>query len=188
MKTSLVRKLAMISITVGLGAACSSVSAAPWTTVGSAGTVDEADTQTIDLSGAGANIANTAPLPATATIRYNVVAVDGLLANFGNLGGVHMSAVFRDNGSTARIRLRLREVENATGTLRTRLTLDSNAFPAASGFQRRSVDSCASGTPFNFDFERKAYFIEAEIERGSAAGLPTVGTILVHPVSCVHIE
>lgn len=187
-RTSLMQRVATRWAPMILSCLCSGASAAPWTTVGSAGTVDETDVGTVVLSGAGANISNAAPLPETAFIRYNVVAVDGLLESFGTLGGVAMTAVLRDNGNAARLRLRLREVDNASGTLSTRLTLDSNAFAASSSFEQRSTNSCNSGTPFNFDFERKAYFVEAEILRSASDGLPSLGTVAVHPIICVDIE
>lgn len=186
-KHTLTKKFAALWISAAMTGASLNASAAPWTTVGSAGTVDESDLATVLLSGAGANVAANAPLPETVTLRYNVVAVDGLLKNFGNLGGVNMDAVFRDNAGTARIKLRLREVENRRGVLRTVLTLDSDAFPPAAEFQSQSVNSCA-GTPFTFDFDRKTYYVEAELSKGSAEALPSLGAIQVSAVSCVNIE
>lgn len=190
MKTASSACLNKFCATIALLVTSATASAAPWTTVGSAGTVDESDQQSVVLSGAGANIAAAVSLPETATLRYNIVAVDDLLKTFGNLGGVEMSALFRDNSDKAQIRLRLREVDNRTGTLRTVLTLDSNAFPAAPGFQERHVDSCdkAPFTPFNFDFGRKAYYVEAELVKGAVDALPSLGTIAVHPVICIDIE
>lgn len=182
------RKLNALCVSLAIGAASGGALAAPWTTVGSAGTVDEADVDAVSLSGAGANVSTGAALPRTVVIRYNVVAIDGLLSNLGNIGGVRMDVVYRDNANTAKVRLRLRELENATGILRTKLVFDSNAFAPAEGFQQRSVNSCASGTPFNFDFARKTYYVEAEIEKAAVADLPSLGAIQVHPIACVNIE
>lgn len=52
---------------------------APWTTVGSGGTVDESNAQHVSYSVSYAQISAAAPVPVSAIIRYNVTAVDGVL-------------------------------------------------------------------------------------------------------------
>jgi hypothetical protein len=79
--------------------------------------------------------------------------------------------------------MRLKELDNMAGRLRTVLTFDSNAFPASSKFQLRKVSNC--GAPFEFYFNRKTYFVEAELVKTSSDALPSLGAIQVRPVVCV---
>jgi hypothetical protein len=99
----------------------------PWSSVASAGTVDEADTGIVTFSGATAGVATSAAVPATLDIRYNLVAVDGLLQSG---DGTFFEARLRDNGANARVILRLRQINLATGAVSTVLSIDSNTLPA----------------------------------------------------------
>lgn len=141
-----------------------------WTTVGSAGTIDEADTGKVTLQGSTIafpellpptiGTAALIPLPletVTATVRYNVVATDGLFEGGTNLG---MRARFRDDGNNAQVILRLIEVNIETGVSAVILTFDSNAFAANANYQTQSV-STFIGSRINF--QENAYFIEATL-------------------------
>lgn len=143
-----------------------------WTTVGSAGTIDEADTGKVTLQGStiafpeilppttSATSAFALPIPletVTATVRYNVVATDGLFEGGTNLG---MRARFRDDGNNAQVILRLIEVNIETGASAVILTLDSNSFTANANYQTQSV-STFIGSRMNF--QENAYFIEATL-------------------------
>lgn len=168
-----------------------------WTTVGSAGTVDEADTGKLVFSGsvvafpeilpptssaqAEANAQIVLPtVTTTATIRYNVTAVDGLFMPGNHLG---MTVRFRDDGDWARVQLRLYEQDIYTGATALLLTFDSNAFPASPNFQTTGV-----GNPYpfwSFDFSQKAYFIEATLTKTSSVisiigGKPSLAIIKLH--------
>ncbi len=152
-----------------------------WTTVGSAGTVDEADAGKVVFSGsvvafpeilpplpsaqAEANAQIVLPTVTTnATIRYNVTAVDGLFMPGSHLG---MTVRFRDDGNWARVQLRLYEQDIYTGATALLLSFDSNAFPASPNYQTTGV-----GNPYpfwSFDFNQKAYFIEATLTKTSSA-------------------
>jgi hypothetical protein len=143
-----------------------------WTTVGSAGTIDEADTGKLVL--AGATVAFPEP-PITnfpvsasaigiptetvaATVRYNVVVTDGTI-----IGGsfLSMRARFRDDGNNAQVILRLFEINFETGATSLLLTLDSNAFAPQHDYQLQTV---SAQTGFNRpDFVNNAYFIEATL-------------------------
>lgn len=150
----------------------------PWTTVGSAGTVDEGDTGIAVFSLANVTVSGAAALPANLDIRYNIVAVDGLLQGG---DGILMTARFRDNGAGARVILRLREVDLSTGIVVTRLTLDSNSFAASNAFQTQSTSTCTGNF---FDFNRKAYFIEAVLQKSAADGAPGLTGIRVGFLLC----
>ena len=143
----------------------------PWTTVGSAGTVDEADTGIVLL---GSPNAGSVTMPAAATgtlnVRYNVVAVDGALGG----DNYALTARFRDNGANGRVIVRLKRYNLNTGVVTTLLTLDSNAFVGLDSFQTRTVTS-ACGT--SLDFFNNAYFMDVEIIKTAAAGTPALGSI-----------
>lgn len=150
----------------------------PWTTVASAGTVDDADTAIVDLSGAFAQIRKTATLPAYLDIRYNIVSEEGLYGG----DGYTFTARFRDNGSYSRVILYLKEFNMTTGSTITRMTLDSNAFPVSSTYQTRSVSTCWPGWSFNFN--KNAYFIEAQIQKTNSSGSPGLGAIQIGYTLC----
>ena len=102
-----------------------SVDLKPWTTVGSAGTVDEASLSVVSLNGPFASVRASAALPATVIIRYNVTAVDGLLTP----GGGHcIVANWRDNGSGAQVIVSLKRFNLSTYEVTTLDTLNSNDF------------------------------------------------------------
>src|SRR5262249_11149732 len=143
-----------------------------WTTVGSAGTVDEADASKLVFQGSAVSF----PEPPTtttqavreepnaliilptqttsATIRYNVTAVDGLFEPGNSLG---MTVRYRDDGGWAQVLIRLYEQDIYTGATKLMLTFDSNAFATSPNYQTQSVGTVL---PYpQFDFSQKAYFI-----------------------------
>lgn len=138
----------------------------PWTTVGSAGTVDEEDTGIVSLGSPipGAVMLTNVAI-GTLNIRYNVVAVDGV---FGG-DNYALTVRFRDNGADARVIVRLKSYNFNTGTTRTLLTLDSNAYAAAAGFQKQTVSSNC-GT--HLDFFNNAYFMDVEITKAGMLAVP----------------
>lgn len=160
-----------------------------WTTVGSAGTVDEKSEGKVFFDRAVVQKGDTlvvaqARQPRTeggvdvtdsAVIRYNVTAVDGL---FG-LNDLGMTVRFRDEGKGARVVAQLIEVDLATGAEVTRLTFDSDASGApVPGYHVYDVYDC-DGRTEPFDFVRKAYYVEAtlttsSIAVGSAAGIEII--------------
>ncbi|HKQ79738.1 MAG TPA: hypothetical protein VJ810_38950 [Blastocatellia bacterium] len=157
-----------------------------WTTVGSAGTVDDADAGKLVFQGSSiafpdilqpqpfptaqtAHAASNAliPLPTqttTATIRYNVTAVDGLFTPGAELG---MTVRYRDDGGWAQVLARLYEQDIYTGATNLLLTFDSNAFITSPNYQTQSV-GVAVPYPY-FDFNQKAYFIEATLTKTSSS-------------------
>ena len=152
----------------------------PWTTVASAGTVDEADANKVNYSEATARLNLAVPANSTATIRYNVVAVDGLTDAGGD--GYRLNVRFRDNGQDERVFVRLKAVDLNTGVVTTLMTLDSNAFPPNALFQFRSVPVCAP--PWGFNFNRNAYFVEAILWKGTTAGNPGLTAVQISKTLC----
>jgi hypothetical protein len=113
----------------------------------------------------------------TLNMRYNVVATEGL---FGT-DGVELAVRFRDNGSAARVVIRLKRYSLERGDTTTLLTFDSNDFRAHDEFQLRIVSEC----PLRFNFFDFAYFLDVHLTKSSTAGSPALGIIqLVSNVLC----
>jgi hypothetical protein len=133
-----------------------------WTTVGSAGTVDANDLSIFTTNDRNISVM-ASELPATVDVRYNIVAVDGLVpANNGGTG-IFMKARYRDVGSNGQMVLRLKRYNLNTGTTTTLLTLDSNAFGQSSSPQVRKVATNPCVSTVRFDFVNNAYFVDAQL-------------------------
>jgi hypothetical protein len=175
-----------------------------WTTVGSAGTVDEADRAKVTLSGSKVQI-GTPPPPTTtsgpgltstpapqqaaalagfpqatsAVIRYNVTPVDGIYA-FG--ADAELELRYLDVGVDAQVVVHVIEVDLATATETALVTFDSNTVTPANGYRVQSITACGGS---GFDFRRKAYYVEARLTHntlvvGSAAGIQIIKVKSVH--------
>jgi len=165
-----------VSAVVALCPLAARAQSGPWTSVGSAGTVDETDLGIVVFNQGIASISAGAAVGASLDIRYNVVAVDGV---FGG-DGLALTGRFRDAGAAERVILRLKSYSFATGLTLTLLTLDSNTFPAAAAFQTRSVGACGLG----LDFLKNAYFVEAQLIKSGAGGVPQLGALQVGLTFC----
>lgn len=168
-----------------------------WTTVGSTGTLDESAVGKIffdkSIAQMGRVIANppTAKKSAlaaptqSATIRYNVVPVDGLFtlrppacrpAPGVSCPAYIMIVRFLAAGAGARVNANLIEVDLATGAESTLISFASSG--ASSNIYRvQTAASCGPG--FFFDFRKKGYYIDATLTTsailtGSAAGIQMI--------------
>lgn len=145
----------------------------PWTAVASAGEADEADQHEVVYSAGTAGIAPALSVAST-VLRYNITSTADLNDGGTNLG---MRVRFRDNGSAARVIVRLRRYNLNNGTGATLFTLDSDNYAPSAAFQTQTVtDSCAG---LVLDFENNAYFIEATLTRSNTAGTPNLGILQV---------
>jgi hypothetical protein len=160
---------------VVVGSVSVTAAQAPWTSVGSAGTVDEANLAIFNTSGPQVRILGTAPLPASLVIRYNVVAVDGVLGGSGAL-----TARFRDTGVDSRVLAVLRQVNFTTGSTTTLLALDSDDFAPSPDLQAQEVESCA----IELDFGSNAYFIEVTLSKSTAAANPILQLLRIRRIPC----
>jgi hypothetical protein len=171
--TRLVKYGKTLSLALMLIATCSpaalAVSDKPWTAIGSDGTVDEGE---VTFTG------NIAYLKSDdgAVIRYNVVAVDGLVDGGPALDFPRMTVRFRDNGNNNHIVVHLKRVDISGGGTTQLLTLDSNSYPGSSSFQTRYVDACGDDL-FAFDFANYAYFVEVTMTRTGLPITPGVAAI-----------
>ena len=139
-----------------------------WTTIGSAG---------VAMGGGVTNAGTAAVLDSnSATVRYNVVATDGLFESnpdFPFLAtSTSMSARFLDPGNNSRVIVRLRRTNLATSATSTLLTIDSNNFGASNLYQNQTV-GCGQG----FDFSTYAYYVEVALSRtadNASAGIASI--------------
>jgi len=139
-----------------------------WTTIGSAGVA----------MGGGVTDAGTAAVldSNAATVRYNIVAVDGLFATDPDLPflatSTSMAARFLDPGNNSRVIVRLKRTHLLTSATSTLLTIDSNNFGASNVYQNHSV-GCGQG----FDFSTYAYYVEVALSRtaeNASAGIASI--------------
>jgi hypothetical protein len=187
MKTSMMKKLGLgLCLAMLLTLASQSAFAQnnkSWTTVASAGTVNDQDLSKVELSGGGLASFNAAAAASdTAYLRYNITAVDGLFVG----GSPQMRVRFQDNGGNAQVVVYLMELNLSTGLPKKILELDSNDFAAAPSLQTQKTGVCdAFGSSFNFT--DKAYYIEAKLVRTGAGGFPRLAAIQVYntPANCV---
>lgn len=165
-----------------------------WTTVGSAGTLDETSIGKVFFEHGAVQMGRPVadPLPAvqsavippqiqSAVIRYNVTPVDGLFTLkaqpcSASCPAYKLTLRCLDTGDHAQVVASLVEIDLETGAETVRLTFKS--VPTSNQYQVQSgPNNC--GPTFNFDFKRKAYYIEAiltasRIVAGSAAGIQII--------------
>jgi hypothetical protein len=166
-----------------------------WTTVGSAGTLDEKSVGKVFFDHSivqmgqlvGPTTISKAGLVATQTdsavIRYNVTAVDSFFVRRScspdNSQDVRLKLRYLAAGPGARVLAKLIELDLATGTEKPLLAFDSADpnFPRSDNYQVQSVSVC--GRPWNFDFERKAYYIEATLTARNIAAVSAAGIQMI---------
>jgi hypothetical protein len=165
-----------------------------WTTVGSDGTLDEGSAGKVSfdnskvqkgrivvVGGSAKKRALIAPATDSAVIRYNVTPVDSFFVPLrcepGASGHIQLRLRYLAAGSGARVVAKLIEVDMASGTETTRLTFDSKVFPLSNNYQVQSAGVC--GRPWTFDFERKAYYIEATLTNSSFALTSAAGIQII---------
>ena len=141
-----------------------------WTTIGSAG---------VAMSGGVTDAGTAAVLDSnSATVRYNVVATEGLFASNPVAPflatSTSMAARFLDPGNTSRVIVRLRRTHLLTSATSTLLTIDSNNFGASNLYQNQSV-GCGQG----FDFSTYAYYVEVTLSRTAANASAGIASIQI---------
>ena len=168
-----------------------------WTTVGSAGTLDEKsvgkvffDQSKVQMGQVGGTTTTGNPslvsFADSAVIRYNVTAVDSFFAprfcranKFLSSLDVRLSLRYLAAGPGARVVAKLIEVDLATGSEKTLLTFDS-AGPGRSQSENYQVQSSSvCGRPWTFDFQNKAYYIEATLTGSSIAATTAAGIQII---------
>jgi hypothetical protein len=112
-----------IAVMLVCHAAAVSAQSQCWTMAGSTGTVDEAALNIVTLTNNTAAISS-AVAAATADIRYNVLAMNGVFGGAEN--AKELTVRFADNGPGAQVIVQLQRVHIDTGVLTTLGTLNSN--------------------------------------------------------------
>ncbi len=149
-------------------------SSQPWTMIGSDGSEH---TGTFTHTNGIAFLSS-----ASGVIRYNVVAVDGLLDTDGPLihpGRPFLRARFRDPSAASRVTVNLRRTRISDGFTAnvTSMFLDSNNVPPGASFQARQVHPC-SAVPA-FDFVNYVYYVEVIMTRASGDISPGIEAIQI---------
>jgi hypothetical protein len=153
---------AATALAVGLGGAAN---AAVWTSIGSAGAMDDADLAIADTVANAIQIKGAAA--ATLVARYNIVQLSGLSGN----GNYRLRTLYRDAGATEQVRVTLYQVDN-NNNLTTLGTFDSNSFGSSNAYQ--STDVCIFGA--NLNFNNNAYYLYAQLTKG-VGGDPSLGAM-----------
>lgn len=161
------RPLSRLATVLALCGTALAAQANIWTTVGSTGVVDDTDTGIVEFINGEARVRAVAPAGSLLNLRYNVVQLPG----FDGPGSYTLRVRFRDNGAGARVQVNLRRY-NTTGTTTQVAGFDSNAFPAAVGYQTR--ERCIN---VDWDFNAGAYFLDVEMAKSAAAGTPGLATV-----------
>jgi hypothetical protein len=142
----------------------------PWTTIGSAG-AEHLGTFTYQNGIAFLS-------SSSGIIRYNVVAVDGLLETGAVPAHIRMAARFRDPDAASRVTVNLRRTRISDGFTANvaGVILDSNNFPVSAGFQTRNT-VCASSQIL--DFVNYVYYVEVTMTRAPGAIAPAIEAIQI---------
>ena len=154
-----------------------------WTTVGSAGTVDEADTADVVFNLHTISVL-TRGFPTFVKARYNIVAVDGL---FEPASSDIIMTVRHFNSGVGSVVIRLQEVNMTTGVTTTKITFDSNnVFPASIGWQVHQVGPEEECRGVFFNFGSNLYYLEVEVSRPGAFvfGGPALGGVQICASVC----
>lgn len=165
----------LLAIAAILAAGAAQAQSNPWTSVGSAGVVDDADTGIVDFVAGEARMRSTAVVGSMLNLRYNVVSLPG----FSGPGQYVMRTRFRDNGTGANVRLDLRRYQT-NGINSVQATFDSDNHPASPSYQTQG--ECVI---VDWDFNTAVYYIEATLHKSTAAGTPALGLIQLVPANCV---
>jgi hypothetical protein len=147
-----------------------------WTTVGSAGTVDEEDLNTVAL-GTNDTAVRSTVANATVNVRYNVVNVPE-----NNAGpGKELRARLADNGTASRVTVRLHRQNIFNGQDAVIGEIDSNGFDPSTVAQVRSTRIFGAEALFNF--EDNVYYVDVSLVKTSLGGTPLIRAIRICPIN-----
>jgi hypothetical protein len=168
-----------------------------WTTIGSAGTVDETDVNKVFFDRSIVQMGHVLITPSassikkrgvvsqqtlSAVVRYNLTPVNAFfvqcIENFPCPAiGMSLRYLAVDGGKVV---AKLIEVDFDTGTESTLLTFNSSLFSASNSYHTKGVHRCGTFHKPPFDFQKKGYYIEATLTAraavavGSAAGIQMI--------------
>ncbi|HEX4948518.1 MAG TPA: hypothetical protein VFZ34_17725 [Blastocatellia bacterium] len=174
--------LIMILLTSVLALAQTPDSDKIWTAAATTGAVDESSLGTVVFTDSLATL--TPPAPATGTIRYSVVAMDGLFGNLTPTSWPELVIRYRDNGQFSRVYARLREhilSGPQAGQTNTLITFDSDLYAQSGAFQTRTIGNCGVFPGFRFTDPPtiRVYYVEVELSKSGTAGFPGLAGLAI---------
>jgi hypothetical protein len=170
-----------------------------WTSVGSAGTVNLADVGKVFFENGKVQMGHIPIVQGvikprriigqqirSAVIRYNVTAVDGLLTtrphctSSSDCIGPQLTLRYITAGPRAKVVAKLIEVDLATGAEITRLTMDTTGANINSYRTESIQPACIA--QWHFDFQHKAYYVEATLTTLADSIIPTGSVAGIHVI------
>lgn len=153
-----------------------------WTAAATTGAVDESSLGTVIFTDSLATL--TPPAPATGTIRYSVLAMDGLFGTLTPTSWPELVIRYRDNGQFSRVYARLREhilSGPQAGQTNTLITFDSDLYPPANTFQTRTIGNCGVFPHFRFTDPPaiRVYYVEVELSKSGTSGVPALAGLAI---------
>jgi hypothetical protein len=107
-----------------------------WSSVGTAGVVDEQDVAIAKMNGAALTILNSAGTPAVLNARYGVTVSETFI---GATTSEILGCRYVDNGPEAQVTLKLRSLHLVTGDIALVMEFDSNDYPPSDSPQLNYV-------------------------------------------------
>jgi hypothetical protein len=174
--------LLLMLLTTVLALAQTPDSAKIWTAAATTGAVDESSLSTVVFTDSLATL--TPPAPATGTIRYSVLAMDGLFGTLTPTSWPELVIRYRDDGQFSRVYARLREhilSGPQAGQTNTLITFDSNLYPQSGAFQTRTIGNCGVFPGFRFTDPPaiRVYYVEVELSKSGTAGFPGLAGLAI---------
>jgi len=139
------------------------------TSVATTGAIQPDHLGIANVKGGKLAIKNSAEFPARLVSRYNVTSVPNLIEPGPT---AFIFALVRDNGDDARVVMRLKSVDRATGDETTLLTADSDSLTPSDDLQTLYLEVDDGSVVFNFS--SNSYYIEVVITRSARAGKPAI--------------
>ncbi len=169
------KAITILALALVTGSAIAGEDTLVWTTVGSAGHVDEADQDLYSVSNALISTSSHANFGDRLNVRYNISGeVASLVGPFYMITSKRLEARMSNPGYSGYARIYLKEYNRRYGTTITRMALQTPALSLPDGFRRRRVLDNAS---WAFDFENCSYFLDVSMSKGYTGTSPAIGSI-----------
>lgn len=163
------------ALALAAGLCSGAAMAVPFTTVGSAGILDDGDIGEVFFSSGAATVSSAAPI-GTSRLIYNVPA----LAKFnGNNKTATLRVRFNDAGADEQVVVALRQYATS-GSTTTLATFDSNIFASSALNQTQQI--CFNVD--SWDFTNGPFYLEATLTKTGASGTPGLANMVLVPDSC----
>jgi hypothetical protein len=176
--------LAGFVVALTASAAAQTFATGVWSAAGNSGAVDSTQQSVYQTNGTG-SVQVKSNATGTIVLRYNVSGMPRVFRqpydpeDDGPDQRIQLMARLRDTGAGARVVVRLRELNLATGSLRTLALINSdNSFSSGTEYFNEIV-YLSVDEEFQFDYWRFAYYIEAELSKTTATANPGLMAVQV---------